>query len=84
MLPWFFELLEVSVENNKIAKIIESRIDMGIIHPFPLVVEITAATAIMAPPPSNKMLLELLAIPTTRTTVLMNLAHPRPQYVQFW
>jgi hypothetical protein len=58
VLPWFFELLEVSVENNKIAKIIESRIDMGIIHPFPLVVEITAATAIMAPPPSNKMLLE--------------------------
>jgi hypothetical protein len=44
----------------------------------------TAATAIIAPPPSNNTPLELLAILTTRTTVLMNLAHPRPQYVQFW
>ena len=63
---------------TKVAKIIESKIAIGIIHPLPRVVEMTAATAIIAPPPSNSIPLELLAIPTTRTTVLMNLAHPRP------
>jgi len=84
VLACILSLLDVSVENSKVASIIESKMAIGIIHPFPLVVEMTAATAIIAPPPSNNTPLELLAILTTRTTVLMNLAHPRPQYVQFW
>ena len=84
VLPWTLEPLDVSVENNKVARIIESKIAMGIIHPLPLVVEMAAAAAIIAPPPSNKMPLELVATTSSRTTVLMNLAHPRPHYVQFW
>ena len=51
---------------------------IGIIHPVPVVVDTPAAAATIKTAPSKRIPLELLATTTTRTTVLMNLAHTGP------
>jgi len=78
VLPLTVSSLEVSIEKESITRIIESNIVMGTIHPVPLFAEMAAVAAIITTAPSNRIPRELLATPTTRTKVLMNLAHTGP------
>ena len=61
----------------------DSNVAIGNIHPVPLTVDIPAKATISKTAPSKRKPRELVAIPTTRTKVLMNLAHPRVEYDRF-
>jgi len=78
VLPLVFSFRFVNTLKDNIPKIIESKIVIGTIHPVPLVVDTPAAAATIKTAPSNRIPLELLATPITRTKVLMNLAHAGP------
>ena len=74
----------VITENIRINRIPDSKVAIGNIHPVPLTVDIPAKATISKTAPSKRKPRELVAIPTTRTKVLMNLAHPRVEYDRFW
>lgn len=78
VLPLSFSSLAVSIEKERTTKIIESNMVIGTIHPVPVFAEIAAVAPIITTAPSNRIPRELLATPTTRTKVLMNLAHTGP------
>ncbi len=78
VLPLSFSSLAVSIEKESTTKIIESNMVIGTIHPVPVFADIPAVAAIITTAPSNRIPRELLATPTTRTKVLMNLAHTGP------
>ena len=65
-------------ENTNIRNIPDNRVAIGITHPVPLIVDMPKAAIISKDAPSTRMPLELRVIPTSRTKVLMNLAHTRP------
>ena len=78
VLPLSFSSLAVNIEKDSTTRIIERNMVMGTIHPVPLLAEMAAVAAIITTAPSNRIPRELLATPTTRTKVLMNLAHTGP------
>ena len=71
-------------EKTKIKRIPDNNVAMGIIQPVPETVDIPAKATTKRLAPNKRIPLELLVILISRTKVLMNLAHTRAYYDEFW
>ena len=84
VLPLFASSEIVMNEKTKINRIPDNNVAMGIIQPVPDTVDIPANATTKRLAPNKRIPLELLVILISRTKVLMNLAHTRVHYDEFW
>ena len=84
VLPFFASSEIVMNEKTKIKRIPDNNVAMGIIQPVPETVDIPANATTKRLAPNKRIPLELLVILISRTKVLMNLAHTRVYYDEFW
>ena len=84
VLPFFASSEIVMNENTKIKRIPDNNVAIGIIQPVPETVDIPANATTKRLAPNKRIPLELLVILISRTKVLMNLAHTRAYYDEFW
>ena len=84
VLPFFASSEIVMNEKTKIKRMPDNNVAMGIIQPVPETVDIPANAITKRLAPNKRIPLELLVILISRTKVLMNLAHTRAYYDEFW
>ena len=84
VLPFFASSEIVMNEKTKIKRMPDNNVAMGIIQPVPETVDIPANATTKRLAPNKRIPLELLVILISRTKVLMNLAHSRAYYDEFW
>ena len=84
LLPSLISFDIVINEKISINNIPSKSVAIGITHPSPVTVDIPAKATTNKVAPSNRIPFELLVILNSRTKVLMNLAHSRVHYDEFW